>query len=95
MFRAWLSSATLRFSSLAEQCYTQNFYLRYFKSDFDVVFIFYVVFIFEVVLIFEVVFNLILVNLSVALLSQAENLSVASLIQLQPRVLSNDFHWLF
>ena len=35
-------------------------------------------------------------NLSVARLSQAKkNLSVPSLIQLQPRVISNDFHWLF
>merc|ERR1711875_35564 len=34
---AWLSSATLRFSSLAEQCHTQKIYLRCFKSDFDVV----------------------------------------------------------
>ena len=35
--RDWLSYATPRFFSLAEQCYTQNFYLRYFKSDFDAV----------------------------------------------------------
>ena len=32
-----LSHATLRFFSLAEQCHTQNFYLRCFKSDFDAV----------------------------------------------------------
>ena len=32
-----LSSATLRFFSFAEQCHTQNFYLRCFKSDFDAV----------------------------------------------------------
>ena len=37
VFRAWLSSATLRFFSLAEQCHTQKFYLRCFKSDFDAV----------------------------------------------------------
>ena len=35
--RAWLSHATLGFFSLAEQCHTQNFYLRCFKSDFDAV----------------------------------------------------------
>ena len=35
--RARLSHATLRFFSLAEQCHTQNFYLRCFKSDFDAV----------------------------------------------------------
>ena len=35
--RAGLSHATLRFFSLAEQCHTQNFYLRCFKSDFDAV----------------------------------------------------------
>ena len=34
---AWLIIATLRFFSLAEQCQTQNFYLRCFKSDFDAV----------------------------------------------------------
>ena len=34
---ARLSHATLRFFSLAEQCHTQNFYLRCFKSDFDAV----------------------------------------------------------
>ena len=33
--RARLSHDTLRFFSLAEQCHTQNFYLRCFKSDFD------------------------------------------------------------
>ena len=35
----WLTtnSATLRRLSLAEQCHTQNFYLRCFKSDFDAV----------------------------------------------------------
>ena len=33
--RALLSHATLRFFSLAEQCHTQKFYLRCFKSDFD------------------------------------------------------------
>ena len=32
-----LSSATLRFFSFAEQCHTQNFYLRCFKSDLDAV----------------------------------------------------------
>ena len=32
-----MSSATLRRFSLAEQCHTQNFYLRCFKSDFDAV----------------------------------------------------------
>ena len=32
-----LSHATHRFFSLAEQCHTQNFYLRCFKSDFDAV----------------------------------------------------------
>ena len=37
VFRAWLSSATLRFFSLAEQSHTQKFYLRCFKSDFDAV----------------------------------------------------------
>ena len=30
-----LSHATLRFFSLADQCHTQNLYLRCFKSDFD------------------------------------------------------------
>ena len=30
-----MSHATLRFSSLAEQCHTKNFYLRWFNSDFD------------------------------------------------------------
>ena len=35
--RDWLSHATLRFLSLAEQCQTQNFYLRCFNSDFDAV----------------------------------------------------------
>ena len=34
---AWLSSATLRFFSLAEQCHTQKSNLRCFKSDFDAV----------------------------------------------------------
>ena len=34
---AWLSSATLRLFSLAEQGHTQNFYLRCFKLDFDAV----------------------------------------------------------
>ena len=34
---AWLSSPTLRFFSFAEQCHTQKFYLRCFKSDIDVV----------------------------------------------------------
>ena len=34
---AWLSNATLSFSSLAEQCNTQHFYVRCFKSDFDAV----------------------------------------------------------
>ena len=33
--------------------------------------------------------------MSVALLSQAKNMSVALLIQLQLHVISNDFHWLF
>ena len=33
----WLRNATLRFFSLAEQCNTQSFYLRCFKSDFDAV----------------------------------------------------------
>merc|ERR1711954_185158 len=33
--RAWLSHDTFRFFSLAEQCHTQNFYRRCFKSDFD------------------------------------------------------------
>ena len=28
MFKAWLSIATLRFLRLAEQCHTQNFYLK-------------------------------------------------------------------
>ena len=37
VFKAWLSSAKLRFFSLAEQCHTQKFYLRCFKSDFDAV----------------------------------------------------------
>ena len=37
VFRAWLTSATLRFFSLAEQCHTQKFNLRCFKSDFDAV----------------------------------------------------------
>ena len=37
VFRAWLSSATLRFFSLAEQCHTQKFYLWCFNSDFDAV----------------------------------------------------------
>jgi len=32
-----MSHATLRFSSLAEQCHTQKFYLRCFNSDFDAV----------------------------------------------------------
>ena len=32
-----LSHATLRFFSLAEQCQTQNFYLKCFKSDFDAI----------------------------------------------------------
>ena len=32
-----MSRATLRFSSLAEQCHTQKFYLRCFNSDFDAV----------------------------------------------------------
>ena len=32
--RARLSHATLRFFSLAEQCLTQNFYFRCFKSNF-------------------------------------------------------------
>ena len=32
-----LSSPTLRFFSLAEQCHTQKFYLRCFKLDFDAV----------------------------------------------------------
>ena len=32
-----MSHATLRFYSLAEQCHTQNFYLRCFNSDFDAV----------------------------------------------------------
>ena len=32
-----VSSATLRFFSLDEQCHTQKFYLRCFKLDFDVV----------------------------------------------------------
>ena len=35
--RARLSHPTLRFFSLADQCHTQNFYLRSFKSDFDAV----------------------------------------------------------
>ena len=35
--RAWLSRATLSFFSLAEQCHTQKFYLRCFKSDLDAV----------------------------------------------------------
>ena len=35
--RARLSHATLRFFSLAEQCHTQKFYVRCFKSDFDAV----------------------------------------------------------
>ena len=34
---AWLSNATLRFSSSAEQCHTQKFYLRCFNLDFDAV----------------------------------------------------------
>ena len=34
---AWLSSPTLRFFSLAEQCHTQKSYLRCFNSDFDAV----------------------------------------------------------
>ena len=34
---AWLSDATLRFSSLAEQYHTQKNYLRCFYSDFDAV----------------------------------------------------------
>ena len=34
---AWMSNATLRFLSLAEQCHTQKFYLRCFRSDFDAV----------------------------------------------------------
>ena len=34
---AWLSNATLRFFRLVEQCHTQLFYLRWFKSDFDAV----------------------------------------------------------
>ena len=33
---AWLSRPTLRFFTLAEQCHTQNFYLRCFKSDFEI-----------------------------------------------------------
>ena len=37
MFWAWLSSATLRFSRLAEQCHTQKIDLRCFNSDFDAV----------------------------------------------------------
>ena len=37
VFRAWLSSATLRFFSLAEQWHTQKFYIRCFNSDFDAV----------------------------------------------------------
>ena len=32
-----MNSATLIPISLAEQCHTQNFYLRCFKSDFDAV----------------------------------------------------------
>ena len=32
-----VNHATLRFLSLAEQCQTQNFYLRCFNSDFDAV----------------------------------------------------------
>ena len=32
-----LTNATFRFFSLAEQCHTQNLYLRCFKSDFDAV----------------------------------------------------------
>ena len=32
-----MNSTTLRLFSLAEQCHTQNFYLRCFKSDFDAV----------------------------------------------------------
>ena len=31
------NSATLRFFSVAEQCHTQNFCLRCFKSDFDAI----------------------------------------------------------
>merc|ERR1711954_135156 len=34
---AWLSNNTLRFSSSAEQCHTQKFYLRCFNLDFDAV----------------------------------------------------------
>ena len=37
MEMATSNSATLRPFSLAEQCHTQNFYLRCFKSDFDAV----------------------------------------------------------
>ena len=33
--RDWLSHATLRFFSLAEQCHNEKFYLRCFHSDFD------------------------------------------------------------
>ena len=32
-----MNSATLRLFIMAEQCHTQNFYLRCFKSDFDAV----------------------------------------------------------
>ena len=32
-----MNSATLRLCSLAEQCHTQNFYLKCFKMDFDAV----------------------------------------------------------
>ena len=32
-----LNTATLRLFDLAEQCHTQKFYLRCFKSDFDAV----------------------------------------------------------
>ena len=35
--RDWLRHATLRFLNLAEQCQTQNFYLRCYNSDFDAV----------------------------------------------------------
>ena len=37
VFYNYPGSATLRLFGLAEQCHTQNFYLRCFKSDFDAV----------------------------------------------------------